>query len=337
MKLIKKHSATDLPENWDRLTDSYFQHRSFLLHCEQFNPCQQRYYLAFDQDQLIGGAIVYTLRIDLFTFSKTKSPIKMQVIGIPASVSASGLIGDPNVQEALIEQLKLEERGLLLGVNLSPELQLPFVIQVPILPNLEMPLTLSSWSDYLSGLRAPYRRRALRIREKFKAVTFSVTDCSTFTKDHHNLYLQIMKRTPNKLETLSEAFFQQLPSRFRLTSYFDKNELLCWHITCQDKHRLYFFFGGNNYAQNEKFDSYFNLLFGILEIAFEKGCTYLDLGQTAEIPKMRLGGQLIPKQMFLFHRNKLIFWLINQFKYYIGYRAAFPEVHVFKQKKGDKE
>jgi hypothetical protein len=107
--------------------------------------------------------------------------------------------------------------------------------------------------------------------------------------------------------------------------------MLCWSITCREEGHCYFFFGGMDYDQLEVYDSYFNNLFGVLKIALEQKCTHLDLGQTAEIPKMRLGGALIPKQMFLYHHRPVFRWMLRQLKPLIGYRAVFPEVHVFKK------
>ncbi len=331
IKTQKIHTAPQLPPDWDKLTDSYFQSKEFLNYCEKYNSCHQRYYLLFENNILIAGAVVYTLLIDLFTFSSLSLPVKMQVAGIPASVSSSGIIGPQHAVEYLIREIIQAEKGLFLGVNLPSNINTTPGIVMPILPNVEMPLSMESWNDYIRQLRAPYRRRVFRIIDKFNLTEETKTSCQTFTKEHYQLYLAIIKRTPNKLEVLPEDFFRYLPNRFQLTTYRVQNEILCWHISCQEGERFYFFFGGNNYKWNDKYDAYFNNLFGILKESLERNCTYLDLGQTAEIPKMRLGGTLVPKQLFLYHQNKLILWILNKLKYFIGYRGVFAEVHVFKQ------
>lgn len=333
MKLEKLSTAQQLPSEWDTLCDSYFQKKEFLHYCDQFNPCQQRYYLLIESGQLLAGAIVYTLYIDLFTFSKVKSPIKMQVIGIPVSVSASGIIGKKEQLEHLLQLIFKKERGLLLGLNLSPQIDAAPGIRMPVLPNIEMELPFSSWKAYLERLRSPYRRRVHRIQEKFKGVSSQLSSCKHFTKEHYQLYLAIMKRTPNKLEIIPFSFFQNLPKRFQLCTYSIENSMLCWHISCKEGKRFYFFFGGNNYKELSSFDSYFNNLFGILKTAINEKSNYLDLGQTAEVPKMRLGGQLVPKQMVLFHRNKVFFWLLKRLQRFIAYNAQFPAVKVFKTTK----
>lgn len=348
-KLVKITTATNLPPEWDDLADTYFQKKAFLDHCEKFNPCHQRYYLLFEEGALMAGAIVYTLHIDLFTFSKVKSPVKMQVIGLPVSVASSGIVGEKKGAEQLIQVLLLKEKGLILCVNLNPKFRVTPGISMPILPNVEMDLKVATWESYTRNLRSSYRRRMKRILEKFENVSEHTTSCSAFSPEHYQLYLAIMKRTPNKLEIIPEALFRNLPAAFRLTTYSvpssgfytknsddsddrDKDVILCWHITCLEDARYYFFFGGINYDHIHRYSSYFNNLLGILKESFEQNCTYLDLGQTAEIPKMRLGGKLIPKQMFLYHRNPLVYWILKKLKYFIGYHKEFPEVNVFKKR-----
>ncbi len=73
MEYKRIQEAINLPPGWDELADNYFQQSKFLLHTERYNPCQQRYYLCFDNGRLISAAIVYSLRLDLLTFINVKS------------------------------------------------------------------------------------------------------------------------------------------------------------------------------------------------------------------------------------------------------------------------
>ena len=96
MNTYKLDNALALPDEWDVLADCYFQRKKFLLYCQNWNHCNQRYYVAYDQDKLIAGAVVYTIRLNLFTYYKMRLPVTMQIIGIPCSVSSAGLVGKPN-------------------------------------------------------------------------------------------------------------------------------------------------------------------------------------------------------------------------------------------------
>ena len=94
--------AAGLPPEWDQLADGYFQEREFLRHCQEYNPCNQRYYLASREGKLEAGAVLYSLALDLFTYLKLKSPVTMQIAGVPCSVSASGLIGSAEARQSLL-------------------------------------------------------------------------------------------------------------------------------------------------------------------------------------------------------------------------------------------
>ena len=80
-------TALDLPNEWDLMSNCHFQKKEFFQYTEKYNPCNQRYYLLFNNNQLVAGACVYTLSIDLLTFINVRSPVKMQVVGIPATVA----------------------------------------------------------------------------------------------------------------------------------------------------------------------------------------------------------------------------------------------------------
>ena len=320
-----------LPDKWNELTECFFQQKEFLHHAELYNPCNQHYYLLWKDNVLLAGACFYKLPIHLFTFSGIPSRLPMQVMGLPASVSAPGLIGrsKDNIEQLIQYTLKTE-KGLLLGLNLPPGLRMVPAIEMTMMPGVVLIRQLPSWEDYLDTLRSPYRRRAMQILQSFQGVTSVSTGCNSFTTAHYQLYLQIMKRTKNKLETLSLDFFINLPSNFRLCSYYTGDVLICWHITCSDQNQLFFFFGGHDYGLLNQYQLYFNNLFGILKQFIADGYQKLDLGQTAEIAKMKAGGQLQPKVLFLYHRNAFVQLLLRLFKPFISYHPPELSVHIFK-------
>lgn len=332
LRVIKLNSAASLPIQWDELADCYFQQKNFLRHTDIYNPCKQRYYLLWEDDKLLAGACVYTLYINLFTFSGLPSRIKMQVIGIPASVSPPGIIAHSAKHiEQLVQYVIEREKGLLLVLNTIQGLELKPCIEMTMMPTLVLDRTFDSWANYLNNLRSPYRRRANHILHSFQRVKEISTNCSAFTTAHYDLYLQIMKHTREKLETLGFDFFKNLPGCFQLTSYYDKRKLICWHITCTDQEKLFFFFGGHDYKLLNNYQSYFNNLFGIVRKFVKQGYQKLDLGQTAEIAKMKTGAQIEPRAMFLYHHNLFIRFLLRCFKSFMTYHPPKLKVHPFRK------
>ena len=119
LEIVKIVNAFNLPEKWDMLAIDYFQTKEFLIHTEKYNPCKQRYYTLTHNEILKTKTIVYTLKLDLFTYLSISSPVKMIIAGIPCSVSSSGFVGSGEFSLKLIEHIKNNEKGMLLILNID--------------------------------------------------------------------------------------------------------------------------------------------------------------------------------------------------------------------------
>ena len=318
-----------LSDQWDSIAESYFQKREFLCHLHELNPCGQRYYQLYETDVLIAGCCVYTLEINLFTFFRGNLSFKMQVIGIAVSVACPGIIGPFRAREKLLTQIVGEESGLILGLNLERNESPVGAIEMEMLPSVVFSHSLKNWEDYRQSLKSRYRRRLKLILRSFKNIEKRVTDCSAFTPDHHKLYLKVLKRSSTKLESLNNSFFAGLPSNFQLTSYYLKSRLLSWHINLYDGPIAYFFLGGHDYKYCVKYSLYFNNLYSVLQQAIKRGSKKIDFGQTAEIAKLRLGGKIDEKKLFLYHSNRFVRGILRIMKPWIQYKAPSETPHVF--------
>jgi len=331
LEIRKILKSLDLPEEWDRLAVDYFQTREFLDHTEKFNPCKQRYYTLFQNGTFMVGTIVYTLKLDLFTYLSIPSPFRMNILGIPCSVSSGGIVGNFKLFSDLIDYIKSQEKGLLLALNLDSNPLIPNAAMGRTLPAIVMANRFQSWASYMQSLRANYRRRIIRLSRPFSGITLKRKACSQFDDEMYRQYLEVLKHSKGKLETLSQKFFQNLPSNFNLTAYYDQENLLGWYISTVYNKKYYFFLGGIDYELNNQFNTYLNILFGVLKEGIEKKASIIDLGQTAEIPKIRLGGKVIEKFMLGYHSNLLLRNLLKAGKGMLEYSATVPEVHVFKK------
>lgn len=330
MEIVKTSRATDLPESWDSLALDYFQTKEFLDHAEKYNPCHQRYYTLYDQGILITGLIIYTLRLDLFTYLSIPSPFRMHIIGIPCSVSSSGVVGDESHLTMLLEYLKGEQKGLILVLNLGSVTELEGFVCGRTLPTVVLESSFESWDDYLNSLRADYRRRIKRLSTPFTGVHMKHGGCSGFDRPMHDQYLAVLKRSKGKLETLSQDFFQKLPSNFYLTTFLDQEKVIGWFISTVFRKKHYFFMGGIDYSLNRRCNTYFNVLMEVLREGIHNKANRIDLGQTAEVPKIRMGGQIVEKYMLGYHSNLLFRKLLVAGKGLLEYSAIFEESRVFK-------
>ncbi len=348
--------AEALPPAWDALAGTHFRSRGFLEHCERHNPCHQRYYGLERDGELVAGCIAYDLTLDLLTYLGTgrggaasaggdravgdgvaaahrrqlRSPLRMTVIGVPCSVAWPGLLGAPKHSNPLLAAVLERERGLVLGLNSDPRPTITKLVQGPTLPTVILEHELSSFDGYLAALRSDYRRRHRRIAAAMAGAQRIVGPCSELSERGYRLYLGAYERSDAKLEKLSHGFFTALPAPFQLTRYELRGALLGWHISAIERDRATFFMGGVDQDLNERYRVYFNLLFDVIRQGIEAGCTTIDLGQTAEVPKLRTGATLEPRGMFAWSRRGLMRGLLGRAAPWLTYGESFEAPRVFK-------
>ena len=333
MDVLTRSAASELSPDWDGLADSYFQRRKFLLYSEIRNPCRQRYYELHEGGRMKAGACVYTLRLDLLTFARVKSPVRFAIVGIPASISCPGLVGEKDAVVRLLPAIFAAERGIVLLLNLPPGLPVKPAVGMRMMPTVFLRHDFKSWEEYRRALRASYRRRLGLIESAFDGVRREEGPCSALSREMYGLYLQVMARTATKLETLSYEYFRDLPEEFRLTGYRLGERVIAWHINLHEGDRLTFFFGGTDDAFLRSRRAYQNNIAGILREALDRGFREVDFGQTAEIAKTRLGGGLVEKDMAAYSRNALVRLLLRLGRRALEYRRRLPPAHVFIRRK----
>lgn len=330
-KIIRKVSSPEsLDIEWDKLAGSCYLKRQFLLHLHKYNYCSQLYYELYHDSSLVAGTIVYTVKTNILTFLNIPSPVRFRIIGIPVSIANPPFIGDPAEIEYLLSEILKTEKGIILGLNFTEDYLRNKVLNLRTLPTILLNLESEDVESYEKSLRHPYRRSLHRNREKFRGVTSETTLCSEFNDEHYQLYLRIMKHSTTKLEILHADVFRYLPSEFELTTYSASGKMLFWHILCRDEQILYYFMCGMNYSERENFNIYNNSLLGIISIAMKYHYRTIDLGQTAEIAKTRVGGIPDERRMFLYHHNPVIFGMFKLFRRLITYSKKNKQANVFK-------
>ena len=324
-------TAEDLPYQWDELAQCYFQQTEFLLHIQKFNSCKQRYYLCYDDEMLVSCAIVYTLQIDMLTFVKVKSPLKMHIVGVPCSVSSSGIFGNKDAVILLKEYIYQKEKGFMLSLNLEDKPESQAFASGNTLPTIKLTNRFKNWDEYISSLRSGYRRRLIQAYKKNEDLYFSKLNCAEFNREMHQQYLNVYKRSSGKLEKLTLDFFKNLPPAFKLTVCLKKDKIIGWNIGLEDKGIYYFFLGGVDYSQNKTDNTYFQLLMHVVKDGIESKVQTIELGQTAEIPKMRMGGIPQPLYMEAHHSQKGINYLIKICSPLLEYKRVFEKTNALKE------
>lgn len=290
---------------------------------EKVNPCNQEY-------EIIGNNIIisYFLKLNLLNF-KNLFPlkVKVQVIGLPVSVCLSGYLGD----ERDIENSIKNRKGLKVLLNGDS----PFKGGGKTLSTFVFENRFSDFKGYLNDLRSPYRRRvnkALRQREK---LIIRILPRCEFSKEHYNLYLSIMNRTENPLETLPLEFFQQYDAE--LYEFIDKetNRTIGFIQLKELGNKLYFLFGGFNKEDVEKYDIYYNMLLKIIETGIKKCVKEIEFGQTADESKLKIGCKEKYKYLYIHHSNPFLNFFIQLLVPMFTYGTYKTKHHVFKYSNED--
>jgi hypothetical protein len=327
----KIKEAKDLPDEWNLLAENYFQKREFLIYAEKYNPCAQRYYCLFENDKLLSAAIMYALRLDLFTYLRIKSPLKMNIVGIPCSVSSSGIFGRKEHKEQLKDFIFNNEKGFVLFLNLDEKPLHETNATGKTLPTIILKNSFKSWEEYLVHLRSDYRRRLQKITKTGSGTELIKTDCSVFDEEMYRQYVQVYSKSTAKLEKLNFSFFKNLPPEFQLVTCRKNGQTIGWNILLQNDSSLFFFLGGIDYQQNAENQTYLKLLTNIVAEGIAQRVDLIDLGQTAEIPKMRLGGHPQTKYMEARHSNSLFHRLLKFTEKSLEYKKEIFNHHVMKE------
>ena len=330
LEITKISSASQLPEEWDSMATGYFQTTSFLGYTEKYNSCNQRYYVLKDGGSCKSGIIIYSLDLDLFTFLPFARSMKMNISGIPCSVSNGGFVGDKRFLEELLLHVTKIEKGLTLCLNLDRNLKIKGFASGVTLPSIVFRNRYNSWENYLSCLRSPYRRRIKLFSDRFKVIVKKNLSCRDFSEEMYSQYRDVHKRSKGKLETLSNDFFVNLPEDFYLSAFYLESRLLGWHIVLHAENNRSFFMGGIDYQFNKEYRVYFNMLIDILKEGIDAGVQEIDFGQTAETPKLRLGGDVVEKYMIGSHSGSVFRKLLNIGSSFLEYKGRFVTNNVLK-------
>ncbi|HOW23046.1 MAG TPA: peptidogalycan biosysnthesis protein [Sedimentibacter sp.] len=285
---------------------------------EEINPCRQ--YYEGTEDFLI---ISYERKLNLFNFRNIfPLNVRVQIVGLPISLSQGGCFGDLNKALEVIKKRK----GLKIILNADKEI----LKNARTLSSFVFENTFETFDDYLNKLRSSYRRRINKALKHRNILTIRRIQNSDFTDDHYKLYLSIMKRTQNPLETLPLEFFQKYEAEIYEFIDKDTQDLIGFIQLKEINGRLCFLFGGFHEVHVKKYDLYYNMLLKIIEVGIEKKVNSIEFGQTAEESKLKIGCREVDKYLYVHHSNFILNFLIQKLLPCMSYRPYKRFHHVFK-------
>ena len=264
-----------------------------LLHVlEETNPCGQEYVVV--NDAII---VTYRLKLNLLTFMKRSLKADARIIGLPISMSRSGIIApdEASGRKAALEVIK-EQKGLNVALNTDYRLSGNSLT----LSNFVFINRFRDFDEYLMAMRSSYRRNVLGVIEEGNGLVFRRIDPLAFTNGHHLLYRSVVERSDYPLEILPIEFFRRYDSEI-IEVRGNGGRLLAVLVLKGFGDTLTFMFCG--FRREEGVSLYHNLLLYVIRKGIEEGYARIDMGQTSEEAKLRLGCTEETKYLLVHHGN----------------------------------
>ncbi len=321
--------AEELPERWDAVVaDQFFLSKRVLEKLEKLNPCRQQYHLHREKKLAL---VSYQIKLDIFTFAEGFSlKLPIRVIGIPLSVSGRGYTAEPEDLEELSLYIR-SLQGFYVVLNAGEGIRLA---SGDTLPTCKIDLGWNTFGCYVNSMRSHYRYRVKKAIEKFSQVKIEkLADVGLFDEEMYCLYEAVYENSKEKLEKLSIHFFREFPATIFTFKVHEK--IVGFVQLLEKKKELIFLFGGFDHSINQKYDLYMNMLLQIIRYGIEQGCHSIDLGQTAEETKLKLGAIQYPQRMYVYHSNNLLNKIISSRVVPFSYKKYEVFHKVFKGEKDE--
>lgn len=268
----------------------------------------------------------YMKKLNVFSFGRLMLNIPFTVIAPPVSIDKSGFCGNVN---SLIADYKCR-KGLFLMLNLKAvEVDIKSKVAIgKTLPSCIFKNRFKDFDSYLKALRSNYRRRIKIAIEKGDNLKInSIKNCD-FDDKLYNLYLQVLEHSDFPLEKLPITFFQNCGCNIDVFNIDSKP--MAFVMYEEDSKDMNFIFGGMDYSFRDKYDLYYNMLIYLIKIGIEHEVKLINLGQTAESTKCRIGCTLEERYMVAFSGNRFLNNMLCTFAPLLENNSKKCEYNVFK-------
>ena len=326
------NSARDLPQEWDTFCkENYAMQRSFLIYMEEVNPCNQQYYVFKDEDNKIDSVFMTfkKKKHNIAMFSPISFKLDVTLIYVPLSIANPGIIiGEKTKKE--VEQAIKKIKGCKLVLNLKENPHFQYNNFRRNCSNIVMPLIWDTFDEYLNSMRSSYRYRNKKALKASRELRFvMLEDNSVFDDYMYSLYEQIFNGSKFQVEKLSKEFFQGDISKIIVA--FKEETPVAFIQLIEDKKELVFGFIGIDYNYNEQYDLYITMLLKMIEYGINNKFEVIDLGQTADDAKLKLGGHYIGLYALVHHTNPILNTLIRICTNFIVFKPIKTKFNVFKK------
>lgn len=181
------------------------------------------------------------------------------------------------------------------------------------MPMTRLSLNYRSFDDYLATLGYVTRkglRRKFRKTERSAAIEMKiVNDIAPYIDEAYPLYLQVHQRSQMKFEQLTKESFirlsQTMPDRVRFFIWRQQERMVAFSCCLIHNRKIYDECLGLDYNVALDLHLYFYTLRDILKWAIENGFEEYCSGPLNYDPKLHLGCELMPLDLYVMHTRAL--------------------------------
>ena len=186
--------------------------------------------------------------------------------------------------------------------------------RVPSMPMTRLSLKHASFDDYLATLgyitRKSLRRKFRKTERAAKIEMEVVNDITPYVDEIYPLYLQVHERSPMKFENLTKDYFRKLsekmPDRVRFFIWRQNGTIVAFSCCLIHNGKIYDECLGLDYKVALDLHLYFYTLRDLLTWAMEQGLDEYCSGPLNYDPKLHLGCELMPLDLYVMHTASLL-------------------------------
>lgn len=167
-------------------------------------------------------------------------------------------------------------------------------------PNMiiDLPIGLSSLTDYINCFSKKYRNRAkgiLKASEPLQKKRLTVEEIIKYNDDLYELYLQVFEQAKFKLVHLSPSYFINVvktqPDLFYIDAWFLNDKIISFASGFYLQSEIEAHYVGFDYSINKNYELYQTILYSYIEEGILKKKSKINLGRTASEIKTTVGAK----------------------------------------------
>jgi predicted N-acyltransferase len=167
------------------------------------------------------------------------------------------------------------------------------------------------FEDYVGAMRKLYRRAVRDDQERGQELHIAVeSNFGHLADEVCALYSNVVARAQSTFRELTPAFFREFGAceQARLVTAREKStgKLVGIELLLVGENGVQDLYTGVDYAYNERYNVYFNLMYPAIALACERGFAQVTTGQTSYAFKSRIGVEAFELSLYLKHHNPLV-------------------------------